>query len=91
MTYGHVDLIRWMEHKRKGEFLRVFLDGQDVTLRCVEANDTTGEVVLLCRDPKEHRWQVAEGAAHLTPDGGDAGAHKHRVRGQVVIQPGAPQ
>ena len=71
-----------------GEHLHVYLDGVDVTRNCYEADDVAGYVLVYCRDEREHKRLDATGALHVTPDGGECGACRLHVRGDVVIAPG---
>jgi hypothetical protein len=69
-----------------GEFLRVTVDGVDVTGRSYEADDGEGYVLAYCGDPAQHRDWTAQGHKHV---GGDGTACRMRLTGAVVIAPGA--
>jgi hypothetical protein len=58
----HTDLVR------QGTFVKVLVDGVEVTHRCVLADDKVGRVVLLCRDPKHLDWKAVGINTHLRPD-----------------------
>lgn len=87
--YGRLTVDGWMAHKRStGEYLRVYLDGIDVTHSCYEANDEFGEVYMYCRDEADHRRWNTNGARHVND------RHevcKMRVGGRVIIRPGASE
>ena len=56
MSYGPITLERWMRHQREtGEYLHVFLDGQDVTTDCEFADDVAGYVIVHERDAAGRR------------------------------------
>ncbi len=50
MSYGRVDIERFQVLKSKIPNLRAFLDGEDVTDRCVWADDQTGQAHLFVLD-----------------------------------------
>lgn len=62
LGYGYVDVTRSVVLRHRGIYLRAFLDGEDVTARCFEADDQLGYVGLF-----KHR----DGRAYLErcPDG----------------------
>ena len=66
-----------------GEILRVFLDGEDVTNECVEADDRQGFAVLFVRTRERLSQLVARGAWHVGGSG-----HQLHVPGVVAIAPG---
>lgn len=77
--YGPVDVDRWMEHKRRGEFLHVYLNGEDVTLQnCFYADDVAGEVRFFKRN--------TVGKLYFDPSTGETA--KEIRHGHVVIKPG---
>jgi hypothetical protein len=50
MTYGPLTVAQWAAHHRAtGEYLHVFLDGQDVTEQCCFSDDEAGFVVRYVR------------------------------------------
>ncbi len=89
-TYGLLTVEREKAHRRKtGVQLHIYLDGVDVTTRCVAADDEGGigspYVVLYCRDRENHDWKVDNGELHLA-----SGwiVHRLRIEGSVAIRPG---
>ena len=60
---GHLDVDGHRRHlERTGEFLHVFLDGEDVTQRCVEA-DTAGWALVF--EGKSHRKTFIQGNVRI--------------------------
>lgn len=85
--FGFLDVRGHTSHQRiTGEFLRVSINGIDVTDRCCEADDVKGYVVVYCTDQGQHRWDVGQGAKHVVSRGGPV--CRHRIEGAVVIAPG---
>jgi hypothetical protein len=85
--YGFLDVKGHTAHsKTTGEFLRVSVNGVDVTDRCCEADDIDGYVIVFCHDRQEHHWDVEQGAKHVSGQTGSA--CRHRIDGDVVIAPG---
>jgi hypothetical protein len=81
--YGHVTVESHLIHyRRTGEFLHVHLDGVDVTVICAEADDIAGVVRLIPRDDADYRFWEKRGVI--------VGASEIKVRGLVLIAPGAP-
>jgi hypothetical protein len=88
--YGALDVEGHLAHRRTtGEYLRVTVDGIDVTESCHYANDVEGVALIYCRDPVAHWQWDAKGAVHVNRDSG--GACVLRLQGHVVIQPGPPR
>lgn len=48
-------------HRRTGKVLRVFVRGEDVTRRCVMANDRAGKAILLLHDAEGRCYAGADG------------------------------
>lgn len=64
----------------------VLLDGLDVTNQTREADDGTGDIVLLCRDASHHRG-IGFDPFHILPDGdGDPCIVKKRGKVQIVVR-----
>ena len=85
IKHGLLTVRSHLAHKQAtGEDLHVFFNGQDVTEHAYEADDREGFVRLFCRDEAKHRDHMANGALHL---GGDGGACRLELRGDVVIRP----
>ena len=91
MTYGLMTVERHALHKRTtGETLRVYLDGEDVTDRCVEADDKEGHVLLNCLDDVGHSPRIGTGKTHLEPRAKLSGRTvvcRHVLYGTVGIHP----
>lgn len=72
MKFGHLTVEGHTELQRRlGKMVVVLLDGVDVTKRCIESNDVTGEVTLLCNDREHKSWQRREIGSHLQPGSTD--------------------
>jgi hypothetical protein len=73
---GHMTLDRWAREGHRKADHRVYLNGEDVTMRCVEFDDMAGYVVLLRHD--------AWGRSFLDPTTGSAA--KERIEGTVEVR-----
>jgi hypothetical protein len=81
--YGLLTVEGYTQHQDiTGERLHVWLDGEDVTHRCCEADDINGYVVLQARTKDEHAKWAARGVHR-------GGPWAVEVHGNVVI--GTPQ
>lgn len=73
--WGRVTVEGHQAHKRRtGKVLRVFVRGEDVTRRCVMANDRAGKAILFLHDEN--------GRCYVGPRGGAA---RELYRGPVQI------
>jgi hypothetical protein len=85
--HGFLDVRGHRAHQQAtGEFLRVTIDGVDVTSQCFEADDVEGYVRVFCRDEAHHSDLRARGSLHIKR--GPEGVCKFEVHGNVVIKPG---
>lgn len=82
--YGRIGVEAWQRHAARGEYLDVFLDGEDVTLQCIEADDEDGHVILLCHDRAHHHAPGGSDPPHLRHHDEVC---THRLRGHVTIRP----
>lgn len=64
--------------------VRVFLNGDDVTDRCISADDREGWVKLQCWDAERHDPKWAKGSPHIDRVGVDVCTHV--VTGMVQIR-----
>jgi hypothetical protein len=82
--YGAVDVQTHLSHRRRtGEFLRVYIDGEDVTAVCQFADDRAGVVELIVKSEGDfERWH-AKGGYYV-------GSVTVRVSGDVALKPGEP-
>jgi hypothetical protein len=83
MTYGAITTERWRRHKAEtGEYLHVFVDGDEVTTECDYANDEEGVVRLLRRN--------ADGKRYIDPDTHRAAFEWRTGRVEIVPEPNYP-
>jgi hypothetical protein len=81
--FGRLTLSGHRQHfEATGETLHVWIDGEDITHCCVEANDYDGTVEILARDHDIYR--------RFVPLGEMVGPCHVRLRGAVRIAPGKP-
>lgn len=82
--YGRLTVDGWHAHQRAtGEHLLVFVDGEDVTDDCYEADDVEGYALIFCRDADLHKQWERKGALHVR----DGHVCRVEVRGRVEIRP----
>jgi hypothetical protein len=87
-TYGRLTVGTHCAHREvTGEYLHVWVNGEDVTDGCYEADDVEGYALVYCRGGRDHADHVPRGARHID---GDGRACRMRLTGAVVIAPGAP-
>lgn len=63
---------RWVEEGFRDRHARVFLDGIDITNRCVWFNQKTGEAECFTTDPPTINWKTHE-------------ADRERLQGNIEI------
>lgn len=81
--YGCIDTYAHESHKRlTGETLHVYLDGEDVTAYCAEADDIKGYVIVYAKDERQFAQWRNQGGYY-------EGGRRFMVDGDVVIKPGA--
>lgn len=82
--YGLIGVGEHTRHQTAtGEFLHVYLNGEDVTACCNEADDVNGFVVLYPKDGAMLDRLLANGGRYI-------GERRVQVFGDVAIRPGAP-
>lgn len=79
--YGPLTLDRYRAFVKDLHFLHVFVNGEDVTTRCIFADDSVGQqyAVLFKLNADGQKYVGADGCAA-----------RELVAGEVVIKPGAP-
>ena len=84
---GSLTVDGWQAHFEKtGERLHVYVDGLDVTDRCVDANIGLMYAEVYCHDPIGHHPDVTTGQAHVCPSNHDH-VCTHRLRGVITVRP----
>ena len=74
-TYGLMTIERHGIERTKGRYLHVYLNGIDVTNRCMSADDRHGWAFLFVRTPEGAAiqfedgvlWELCEGAVRFAP------------------------
>jgi len=81
--FGRLTITSHRQHlEATGETLHVWIDGEDVTHCCCEANDYDGTVEIIARNNDLYR--------RFGPLGEMVGPRHVRLRGVVKIAPGKP-
>lgn len=77
-SFGRVTVDWWAAHKRRtGKEIRVYVDGVDVTTRCVVANDRSGYALLYKHDEA--------GRPYVVGLDGNAAREVVRGKGRIVM------
>jgi len=72
-----ISVEEWVRHYQAGTAYQVFLDGKDVTRKCAYANDETGVVRLMERDPVDGSVRVnKQGKPHTFEKHGEVEIRK---------------
>lgn len=63
-TLGLMTLERWVALFNAGQYIRIFLDGDNVTTMCLSADDRTGWVLLEVPSFRTKEPQLLTGTVH---------------------------